>query len=61
MKFSLILFIALLFAHAAIAQIIVTDPAFPTEDNPVVITYDATKGSGGLQGYTGDVYAHTGV
>lgn len=61
MRLSLILFIALLFTQAAIAQIIVTDPAFPTDDNPVVITYDATQGSGGLQGYTGDVYAHTGV
>lgn len=43
------------------AQLITTDPEFPTVDNAVTITFDATLGSGGLAGYQGDVYAHTGV
>ncbi len=45
----------------AFAQLISTDPSFPTDIQPVLITFDATQGSGGLAGYTGDVYAHTGV
>ena len=43
------------------AQIITADPFFPTEDDSVIITYDASRGNEGLKGYTGDVYAHTGV
>lgn len=50
----------LLFAHAS-AQVVYTDPAFPTIDRPVTIFFDATEGNGGLAGFTGDVYAHTGV
>ena len=36
-------------------------PLFPTEDQPITITFFAQRGTGGLAGYTGDVYAHTGV
>ncbi|MDP3462383.1 MAG: alpha-amylase family glycosyl hydrolase [Bacteroidales bacterium] len=43
------------------AQLIVAEPPFPTENQQVVITFNAQEGSGGLAGYTGDVYAHTGV
>ena len=43
------------------AQIITTSPEFPTEDEEVTITFDATQGTGKLKGYKGDVYAHTGV
>jgi hypothetical protein len=43
------------------AQIIVTDPDFPTAENSVVITYNTAEGNGGLDGFTGDIYAHTGV
>ncbi len=51
---------ASLIAIGAGAQI-TTDPALPTATGPVTITFDATQGGGGLKGYTGDVYAHTGV
>lgn len=34
---------------------------FPTENDEVTIIFDATKGTAGLKGFTGDVYAHTGV
>lgn len=50
-----------LFAFLASAQIITTDPAFPSESQSVTITYDATEGNGQLAGFTGDVYLHTGV
>jgi glycosidase len=43
------------------AQVITTDPPFPTAGGPVIIYFDATQGGGGLAGYTGDVYAHTGL
>lgn len=43
------------------AQVITTDPEFPTADESVTITFDATEGTGGLEDYSGDVYAHTGV
>lgn len=41
------------------AQVTVT-PAFPTEDGQITITYDATKGTSGLQGVS-KVYMHAGV
>ena len=40
-------------------QIVTTDPAIPTADAAVTLTFNA--GGTGLEGYTGDVYAHTGV
>ncbi len=51
----------LLIAASASGQVITTNPLFPTEADQVVVTFDATKGSGAMAGYTGDVYAHTGV
>ena len=42
------------------AQITCT-PAFPTPDDNVTITFDATQGNKGLLNETKDVYAHTGV
>lgn len=55
-----LLFLLGLFITAQ-AQVITTDPEFPTSVDLVTITFDATQGTGGLEGYTGDVYAHTGV
>ena len=45
----------------AAGQIVTADPAFPVQSDSVVIIFDATQGNAGLMGYTGDVYAHTGV
>jgi len=45
----------------AIAQIITVSPALPTDQDAVVVTFDATQGNAALMNYTGDVYAHTGV
>ena len=58
---TLIIILAMLISIPGIAQLITTDPPFPTTNDLVLITFDATEGSGGLAGYTGDVYAHTGV
>lgn len=43
------------------AQIIVSDPSFPKADDAVVITYNTAEGNKGLDGFTGDIYAHAGV
>ena len=37
------------------AQVVYTTPAFPTETDPVTVTFDAAQGSRGLFGFTGDV------
>ncbi|MEA3445674.1 MAG: alpha-amylase family glycosyl hydrolase, partial [Bacteroidota bacterium] len=63
-KFISQLFTALLFVFLSgniSAQLIIADPVFPTDDQLVTITFDASLGSAGLAGYSGDVYAHTGV
>ena len=61
MKYIFTFVISLFFLAGSIFAQITTTPAFPTEDQAVTITFDATQGTGGLANYTGDVYAHTGV
>ncbi len=58
---ALVGLVILLSASISFGQLVVSDPAFPTDNQSVTITFDASLGSGGLAGYTGDVYAHTGV
>ena len=61
-KKNIILLIAIIFAVAARGQIITTNPAIFTQSSgSVEIIYDASQGNKGLMGFTGDVYAHTGV
>jgi 1,4-alpha-glucan branching enzyme len=48
------------FAFNLNAQVTCT-PVFPGPDDNVTITFNANEGSKGLLGFTGDVYAHTGV
>ncbi|TNE71545.1 T9SS type A sorting domain-containing protein [bacterium] len=56
------LFLGLLLTTVIVkAQVITPSPAFPTENSSIIITFFANEGSKGLMGYTGDVYAHTGV
>ena len=57
---STIIFL-ILFYNFINAQIIVVDPPFPTDQDEVTVTFNAQEGSGGLAGYDGTVYAHTGV
>ncbi|MCF8307457.1 MAG: T9SS type A sorting domain-containing protein [Bacteroidales bacterium] len=42
-------------------SLISTEPPFPLDNTETVITFNANLGNGGLAGYDGDVYAHTGV
>lgn len=56
-----ILILTGLFAMHMQAQVITTIPTLPSADDTVTIIYDATLGNGALAGFTGDVYAHTGV
>jgi 1,4-alpha-glucan branching enzyme len=43
------------------AQVVTVSPSFPTESSAIVITFDAKEGNGGMSGFAGVVYAHTGV
>ncbi|MCB0642636.1 MAG: DUF4968 domain-containing protein, partial [Phaeodactylibacter sp.] len=43
------------------AQVLTVQPSDPSSEDVITITFDATQGNGELAGYTGDVYAYTGV
>ena len=60
---SLLFFLSLILpAQSIFGQVIQTDPPFPVEDEPVTIIFDASEADRNeLEGYDGDVYAHTGV
>ena len=42
-------------------SLVSTQPAFPLDDSEVILSFNAALGNGGLAGYEGDVYIHTGV
>lgn len=58
---SILLFLILGFIMPLQAQLITADPTFPNDNEAVTITFFANEGNGGLAGYTGDVYVHSGV
>ena len=63
MKAKIIIFI-LIMNSIILSQAIVTDPEFPTENDPIEIIFDIAQMTGravNLIGYTGTLYAHTGV
>jgi len=41
--------------------VVESEPGLPTVNQPVTIFFNADQGNQGLQDFTGDVYAHTGV
>ncbi len=51
----------LIFAGVSYSQIVTSSPIYPTENDSIIVFFDATQGNRGLLNYTGDVYAHTGV
>ena len=61
MRILRIIILLLCSSYGSMAQIVTSVPAIPTDNQSVVLTYDATKGTAGLKDYTGDVYAHIGV
>ncbi|MGB0840263.1 MAG: hypothetical protein ACPGXL_08990, partial [Chitinophagales bacterium] len=48
-------------SQLATAQIVSWSPLFPTADDVITITFDATQGTGGLEGCPPPVYLHSGV
>ena len=54
-----ILFIFTFASYQLLNAQVTTDPTVPTPDDPVTITLDIT--GTGLDGYTGEIYAHTGI
>ena len=61
MKSRFLLLLISCFISLLQAQVVTTDPAFPKAEDMVTITFNAAEGNGALAGFTGDVYAHTGV
>jgi len=55
----LLLLLLLVSFQFGFAQLVTTNPVFPTPDKPVTVTFNATGTA--LEGYTGDLYTHTGV
>ena len=45
----------------ALGQVVWTDPPFPTQFDDVTVYFDAKEGNGALQGFNGQVFAHTGL
>ena len=62
MKKRFLLFAALILLFKPVySQVVFSQLSFPTQNDSIVVFFDATKGNAGLKGFTGDVYAHTGV
>jgi len=57
----LYLIVVILILQVTFAQVVTTEPEFATQNDSLIIFFDATKGDQGLMGYTGNVYVHTGV
>jgi pullulanase/glycogen debranching enzyme len=62
MKSKFLFFFTFIMAGFTSAQIVTSTPTYPTENDSIVIYFDATQsGASELLDYTGTVYAHTGV
>src|ERR1044071_9393630 len=51
----------LFLAQKNFAQVVWSYPLFPTQNDNITVYFDATQGNGALAGFSGTVYAHTGV
>lgn len=62
MKWSIITsFFLIVIGVKSNAQVVSPDPTFPSSQDNITLTFDATLGNKGLQGFQGSVYAHTGL
>jgi len=62
MNRSLFLLLILIATTAILnAQVVYSDPAFPTAEDEVTLFFDASEGNGGLENCNCDVYLHSGV
>ncbi len=43
------------------AEVVWTEPPFPTQLDDITVYFDASEGNAALEGFTGNVYAHTGL
>jgi 1,4-alpha-glucan branching enzyme len=60
-RLSLFIIALGIFQSNLFAQVVTFEPSFATQYDSLIITFDATQGDGGLEGFTGDVYLHTGA
>lgn len=60
-KLSLLLSLIVIAFTTGFSQVITVTPSLPTDEDSAEVIFDASQGSGGLAGYTGDIYAHAGV
>ena len=61
-RFTLVMAMLLLCSAWAVAQVVYTEPAVVQQSSTgIVVYFNAAEGNKGLMGYTGEVYAHTGV
>lgn len=58
---QIIISLLILLNSGILAQVVSTIPEFPTENDSIVVFFNASEGDAGLQGYTGDIFSHTGV
>ena len=61
MRLYIAAFLYLVIGSSLLAQVVYTEPEFPSQFDDVTIYFDATQGNAGLAGFADDVYAHTGV
>lgn len=61
MKYISTALIIIILSFPVAAQVVRSVPQFATENDSTVVIFDATKGNRGLIGFTGDIYAHTGL
>ncbi|MBN2425913.1 MAG: hypothetical protein JXB44_12875, partial [Calditrichaceae bacterium] len=62
MKSILFLLWITVFIQYGWGQVVYSEPSFPSEEDSIIIYFNAAEGDKGLMGYIGDdVYAHTGV
>ena len=61
-RFSILTALLVLCSMWAWSQVVYTEPAVVQQSSTgIVVYFNAAEGNKGLAGYTGDVYAHTGV
>ena len=58
---KLIVFVCSIWLQPLLAEVVYSDPNFATEWDSITVYFDATEGDQGLMGFTGDIWAHTGV
>ncbi|MFH2032362.1 MAG: alpha-amylase family glycosyl hydrolase [Bacteroidota bacterium] len=61
MRIKFIISFTIFLTGLLFSQVLKTIPEFAKESDSIIVIFNAAEGNQGLKGYTGDVYAHTGV